>query len=567
MTRFGILGDLVVEASGGRILVPRAKQRALLGVLLLHAGTPMSLERLSESVWGEAPPASSHDLVRMYVSQLRDVLGDEVIETRAGAYVISADVELDATSFRALVDKARLLSGSGDSSQALATYDDALSLWRGSVLADSPVEGDARIECRLLEDLRLTALEERFDAALALKPAHELVAELEAQVAAQPARERLRALLMLALYRSGRQADALAAYRDARTHLSNEFGLEPGPELRELERRILDHDPSLAGRTQSSNPPPRPLRRASLALGFAAVIGVGTTFALVSRSSTPLIRPRSVAAVDARTGRTLADVPLEAPVTAVTAGHGIVLAGTTARTIAEVDPQHAKVLRAVGVATVPHAVAFAAGSIWVANAFDGTLTRIGLDGFAAPTSRPEPGARGHLTLASDGAALWVGSQDNVLTRLAGDRNPTASARALHPESATVAFGSVWVAQGATVDVRRVDERTGRFEAQVPLGSPCTSLAATATSIWALSPASAKLWRIDPATNAVTAAITVDPDSTLVVAHRRAVWVIATSSGLLQRVDPGRNRIAAFRRLGRSVGGAVLAGNRLWLGMR
>jgi DNA-binding SARP family transcriptional activator len=565
--RFRVLGELVVSADDTPVPLTRAKQRTLLGALLLRAGTPVSADQLAEALWGEAQPASARDLVRVYVSQIREALGDHVVETRAGGYAVPADVELDAATFRAHLDDARSSLAAGATVRALSEYDSALGLWRGPVLADAPVEGEARIDCRLLEDLRLAAVEERFEVALAVGPARELVAELEAAVAAEPARERLRGLLILALYRSGRQADALAAYRETRRHLSEEFGIEPGPDLRELERRILRQDPTLFG----SKPAPAPLvhRRKGLllVLACAALAGMAALFLGLSVSGKTVIRGQSLAALEAETGRPLADVRLSAPVTAVSTGDGLVLAGTDARTIAEIDPARTQIVRTVGVATVPHALAFAGGAIWVANGFDGTLTRVGLDGFESPTTRPEPQARGRLTLAGSGDSLWVGSQDNRLTRLASDGTVVASARVVQPEAATVAFHALWVAQATRVTVQRGDSRTGRTQRFVPVGTPCTSVAAGTGSVWALSPSSATVWRIDPATDAVTAAIRVDPGATQVVAGARAVWVVTAPLGELQRIDPRRNILAGTVRLGHPIGGAVVVGDKMWVGLR
>jgi hypothetical protein len=250
----------------------------------------------------------------------------------------------------------------------------------------------------------------------------------------------------------------------------------------------------------------------------------------------------------------------------LTSGGGLVLAGTLSRTIAEVDPGRRRVVRTVGTAAAPNALAFAGGGMWVASGYGGTLTRVGLDGFETPSFRPEPRANGRLALAAHGTSLWVGSQDDQLTRLDVTGHRTGHGRARHPDALTIAFGSLWVAQATSVELLRNDAETGRRTARVPLGTPCGSLAAGADSIWALSATGATLWRIDPASNAVTAAIHVAPDATDVVAGD-GVWVVSSSSGTLQQVDTERNNVERTISLDRRISGAVFVGDRLWIGLR
>lgn len=567
VTRYGILGDLVVETSGGIVSVTRQKQRAVLGALLLQAGGSVSIDRVADAVWGETLPPSARELIRVYVSQLRETLGDDAIETRTGGYAVPNDTVTDSATFRAHLERARAARTSGDVRTALAEYDGGLALWRGLVLADCSLEGEARTECRLLEDLRRDALEERFAAALEVTPARELVAELEAAVAAEPTREGLTGLLMLALYRAGRQADALEAYREARSHLASAFGIDPGPELRELERRILNHDSTLAAPAFAQEVR-RPRKRGLLLVSVAAA---AVAIALVAlgwpTGGAVSARPESVAELDADSGRVLADVRLSAPVTALTTGNGLVLAGTLSRTIAEIDGRRAKLVRTVGVATPPPALAFAADGIWASNGFSGRLTRVGLDGFESPSFRPEPSSTGRLALAADGQFVWVGAQDDSLTRLTADQRSVASGHAAHPQALTVGFGSLWVAQATSVEVMRADRRSGKRQSRVPLGAPCVSLATGAASIWALSGSSPTLWRIDPTSNSVTAAIPVETGASEVVAAANNVWVVASSSGTLQAVDVERNRAEQTVELGHPIGDVVIAGRRLWLGMR
>jgi len=222
------------------------KQRAVLAILLLRVGEVVSRERLIDELWSERAPASAINTVRVYVSNLRKVLGDGVLITRGGGYAMARDrVQVDADRFRALVAEGRRLLADGDPAGAGRSLRDALGIWRGPPLADFAYEPFAQAEIGRLEEERLAAWEERVDADLALGEGARLVAELEAVVREHPLRERLRGKLILALYRSDRQTDALTAYRDFSVRLREELGLEPGRALKELERSILQHDASI----------------------------------------------------------------------------------------------------------------------------------------------------------------------------------------------------------------------------------------------------------------------------------------------------------------------------------
>jgi len=240
---FRILGPLEVSEQNCQIELGGRKQRALLGVLLLHANEPISSERLVDELWGDQPPARAHKLVQGYVSGLRKVLGAERLVTRSPGYLARVEAEeLDALEFDRLVAEARTAH---EPQLVAARLREALALWRGSALADLRLEGFAAREAERLNELRLTALLERIEADLQLGRDAALVGELEALVAAHPLQERLRGLLMLALYRSGRQADALELYRATRALLADELGLEPSSELQRLERLVLTHDAEL----------------------------------------------------------------------------------------------------------------------------------------------------------------------------------------------------------------------------------------------------------------------------------------------------------------------------------
>ena len=241
---FGILGPLEVRSATGPIPLGGAKTRALLAALLLERNRPVDPERLALALWGEDAAHSSGGALRVQISRLRALLGDTgvLVATAAGYELRVAPGAVDEDRFETLVAKGRAASRPDEAGAYLRA---ALELWRGPALADVAAESFAQSAIARLEEQRLDALEARLDADLAAGRHDILVPELQQLTRTYPLRERLHRQLMLALYRSERQADALAAYRAVRTRLAEELGLEPGPALRDLERAILAQDPAL----------------------------------------------------------------------------------------------------------------------------------------------------------------------------------------------------------------------------------------------------------------------------------------------------------------------------------
>ena len=240
--RFRILGPLEARTGTRPVSIRAAKPRSLLGTLLLHANEVVSTDRLVDELWGERPPQTAAKLVQGYVHSLRGQLGADAILTVAPGYRVEIERdELDLMKFEGLTADSR----AAPLERAVELRRAALDLWRGPPLADVELHGPARHEVGRLSELRLATQLDLFEAELALGRHSPLVGELELLVAAHPYQERLRGLLMLALYRSGRQAEALEAYQAARRILSDELGLEPGQALRDLESAILRHDENL----------------------------------------------------------------------------------------------------------------------------------------------------------------------------------------------------------------------------------------------------------------------------------------------------------------------------------
>jgi WD40 repeat protein/DNA-binding SARP family transcriptional activator len=254
-TEIRILGPVELWRDGELVHVGGPRQRALLLLLVLRANETVSSARLLEVLFGADAVATSTNAVQAAVSRLRRLVEPGALETRGAGYVLHVDSEqLDSIRFERLLAEGRAQLAGGDAATAAATLRDALSLWRGSPLGDLAALEFAQADARRLDELRMVGLMDRVEAELELGAAHELVPELEALVAENPLRERLRGQLMLALYRCGRQADALAVYRETRRLLRDELGLEPSRALQELERAILRQDAGLEPAAAAAEP-------------------------------------------------------------------------------------------------------------------------------------------------------------------------------------------------------------------------------------------------------------------------------------------------------------------------
>jgi DNA-binding SARP family transcriptional activator len=284
---FRVLGPLEARVGERRLPLGGMKQRALLAALLLQANEVVTSDRLVDELWGAEPPRTAATALQVHVSQLRKALkaDRELLLTRAGGYLIALEPDqLDLSRFERLASEGERALAEGDAVSALASLGAALDLWHGPPLADLTYEPFAQAPIMRLEELRLAAIEARVEAELALGHHEAIIGELESLVREHPFRERLRAQLMMALYRSGRQAEALAAYQSGRRLLVDELGIEPGRSLRHLQTAILRHDTAL----ELVPTPDRSIivisdteRDADLLLGVAAPLSVRPARGLV----------------------------------------------------------------------------------------------------------------------------------------------------------------------------------------------------------------------------------------------------------------------------------------------
>src|SRR5262245_48722728 len=269
---FRILGPLEVSDETGHVALGGPKQRALLAILVLEAGRVVPTDRLVDLLWGEEAPKSATASLQNAVGRLRRALGAEILQTQAPGYVLSASPEqIDARRFERTLTEVRRLPAD----ERRQRLNGALELWRGPALAEFAFDDFAQAEIRRLEELRLVAREERIDADLELGRHADVIGELEGLVRDHPLRETFRRYLMLALYRAGRQAEALEVYQDARVRFIDELGIEPGPELKQLQAEILRHEAGLgAGATPATSDDEGEIVKALLAGRIVPVIGL-----------------------------------------------------------------------------------------------------------------------------------------------------------------------------------------------------------------------------------------------------------------------------------------------------
>ena len=266
---YRVLCPLEVRDGAEPLPLAGAKQRALLALLLVHANHVLSRDRLIDELWGSEPPETAVQSLQVYVSRLRKLVPADTLLTRPPGYLLEIEPdELDLQRFERLLAEGRAALAQGDAGRASSLLHEALALWRGPALAEFVFEPFAQAEIRRLEELRLAAIEERIEADLALGRHPDLIGELEVLIADNSHRERLRGQLMLALYRCGRQPEALAVFTDARARLVEELGIEPGRELRELQHAILEQRDDL----DFLPPPPR---RVELPAQTTAIVGRG----------------------------------------------------------------------------------------------------------------------------------------------------------------------------------------------------------------------------------------------------------------------------------------------------
>jgi YVTN family beta-propeller protein len=608
---FGVLGPLQVTRSGQRLGLGGRQQRAVLAMLLAESGAVVSVGRLADELWGEETPTGFVTTVQTYVFRLREILepgrghGEPwkvlVTESGSGYRLDIGGSSVDSAVFEGSVRAGREAMDRGAYEDAAAELAGGLGLWRGEVLADLADLGFVGPIAARLQEMRLVAQGLRIEAELALGRHDGALPEIDRLIADHSLREQFHAQRMTALYRGGRQSDALAAYRELRGQLHDELGIEPSPPLQELHRAILAQDPALAwhptsatalaavgsgGGVKSSSavstpptPPPvpvldgdqprhRPGRRVVAAWAVAALVAAGgltTGIVALSRANgSEALAANSVGAMQPDGSISAAVQVGTDPVGLAFGGGALWVASRSDGRVSRLDPGTHTVIQTIDVGDAPQALTVTAGDVWVANFSDDTVSRINISAnevVATITVGNRPAAIG-----SGPSGVWVAnSGDNTIQRIdlltskPGNPFPVGDG----PDGIAVDAGSVWVANGRDGTVSRIDPRTGdEISSPVRVGSGPKGIALSGDEVWVANQGSTSVSRINGSTGLARSIVVGDGPSSVVVAGG-AVWVSEEFSGVLTRIDPTTDAVQRFT-IGSSPRGLAAVGSQVWV---
>ncbi|MGH3133690.1 MAG: BTAD domain-containing putative transcriptional regulator [Gaiellaceae bacterium] len=588
--RFSVLGPMEVRsAEDAELELGGPKQRAVLALLVVSANHVVDTDRLVDELWPEGQARTSRKTAQAYVARLRRVFADhgaeDALRALAGGYVLEAEPDaVDACRFERDVGRARALVGS-DPSTAASLVQDCLELWRGRPFEDAHPTEELEGEARRLEELRLSAIETGIEADLALGRHGDVVAELESLVRAHPLRERLWALLMVALYRCGRQADALGWCRELRGILDDQLGVEPGREIRELERQILNHDPALdlprvpppVAAEQTHRSPRRAIAAAlavaALGAALAAVIVLargggedglevvarypvppGATEVAATASAVWVLDPEgsTLVTVDPTTGRT-SSVPLTDPPSTLAAGHGFVwVASEEGSSLTKLDASSGRVLARIDRLDLRGAsLAVSARDLWIIRETARPFVRVDEESLTVEVLDLDLGVPVAPDITVAGDRLW-GSNGQIGQVLSLD--PKTGSSELHGEpllgqhgtlSITYDRGAIWFSQPTHGSVTRLDADTGTVVATVSIGESRTpqfvrgvapyELAGGPGGLWLTQPERGKVLLLDERTGAVRTEISLDRPVGLAAAAG-SMWVLDRGASELVRID-------------------------------
>ena len=568
---FRLLGPLEVCRDGERLVLGGPKQRAVLAILVLHANEVVPRGRLLADVWGERTTGSEHSL-DVHISRLRKTLSSSggesaVLIRRDRGYLLRVEAgSLDLVRFEQQIEAGERALAEGHPAEGARLLKEGLGLWRGEPLAEFSDEGFARAEAAG-QGARLAALEARIDADLELGREAAIAGELETLVRANPFRERFRAQLMLALYRAGRQGEALAVYTDSRTLLIDELGIEPGKELRELQRAILAQDPGLlpvrparlapagtggAGVEQPGKPR-RPQRRRLLlaAAGLLAVVAALVSVP-ISGSRNPaapgMIQPGSVAFLDARSGRIVGDLPAGPGVGFVRSGLGWIWEMENAGVLLQINRRTRHLTRSISVGVNAGDVAVGEGAVWITDANSQTLLRVGPQyGDVTRIRLPagglsKPGVGGGVAVGA--GSVWVAQG---LSRIARINPASGQIESSLPvaDANVVAFGegAVWVAASDLGTLTKIDPRTSAIAWSTRIGPWICCLAAGGGYLWAANDAG--IWKLTT-DGRVLDTITTPSQTGNISFGDGALWVTNDAAGTVMRIDPRTDATSKYR---------------------
>jgi YVTN family beta-propeller protein len=587
---FRILGPLEVYADGQPIDPGPGKQRALLAILLIHRREALSTDRLIDELWEERPPATATKAVQVYVSRLRKLLGPDVLITRGGGYALDAGPgRVDVDRFEALAREGREAVEAGDVERAAETLRRALAIWRGEPLADFAYESFAQAESRRLEQARLAAIEDRIDADLALGRHAELIGELETLAAEHPRRERLQGRLILALYRSGRQADALERYAEVRRRFVDDLGIEPGAELQRLQAAILAQDPAL-------DAPRRPslLDRSGartrfgnggllIAGGGLVLLAAAIAAAVISGGDDqgPEVAPNSVAVIDSKDGQVVADVAVGARPAAISAGEGAIwVANFDDDSISQIDPDARAVTNTTALDTRVDGLGAGAGGVWAVDLrrlllvemsplFRNVVQRVDIRTLRRDLpSALEIGRTSAPVAVADGS-VWLGNGSAAVLRVSPDAGEVRERTDVgnDPRAIAVSDSSVWVADAQDDTVTRIDPASGAAAQTIPAGQAPGAIAAGEGGVWVANAEDDTVTRIDPDSGSAVTTIGVGERPTGVTTGAGSVWVGNSVSGTVSRIDPNSNEVVETIAVGHAPQALAFSEGMVWVAVQ
>jgi peptide/nickel transport system substrate-binding protein len=567
MVEFSVLGPLEARGPNGAVTLGGRQARLLLSVLIVHADEVVSRSAIVDALWPEQPPPSATQAIESYVSRLRGALRkagveQEIIVSAPGGYRLArAGNRFDCDVFTKHAVSARAALERGELQAAVNSAHEALALWRGSALADIANEPGVCAEAAALEERRLQVIETRAEAALALGRHAQQISELRAEALRHPARERVHELLMLALYRAGRQAEALEVYRAAHDHLGDELGLEPGHALRALELSILRQDPALAaplraaGSSQVRSAAAEPgwhIRGIHLGLGAAFTAAIaGMVLLLASGGSgaaiTRTLQGPALGVFGGQSGLPKAAVALATAPSAITAGLGAEWATSyDDGTLLRINPSDSAVVQTVYVGNGPTGVAVDAGDVWVADSLDNRVTRVNAD--TNQVVQQIPVGTDPVDVAAGAGAIWVANRgDGTVSRLdplTGDRLGLTAVGAA-PSAIAIGAGAVWVTLSGAGSVERIDPSTGRLLTKIRVGSDPSAIAVSRGDVWVANELDSTVSLIDPKSNRVVLTRGVAGTPIALAARGTSTWVAGGGPFLTMVRDSGQTRARAI----------------------
>jgi peptide/nickel transport system substrate-binding protein len=608
--RFQVLGPLEVEADDGPVVLGGPKERLLLAQLLTRPNQVVPVETLVRGLWGEQPPPTAAKTLQSHVKRLRRTLepgrargaAGEVLVTREPGYLLRVTPgALDAVRFEELTAQARRALSEGQADDAASLLREALGLWRGQAFEEFLESDLAVAEADRLGELRMVALEDRIEADLRLGRHRELVAELEGLVRDQPLRERLWAQLMLALYRSGRQADALLAYQRARKVLVEELGIDPGAELRRLHSAILAQDPGLDLQAPvEADPSPE---RAFGQEEGAQVLSLHETVpasraAAGAEEQTPsqtaggrsrlrLVRTQVAddvvdlresggerRVVPAGLRRSRSRLVMAGVVVAVLVATALVanrignrgsgVAAIAANSLGLIQGKSNALAGQVPLEARSGQVAVGEGAVWVASE-DGTVSRV--DAATRRVVQRIPVGRDPTGVVAGDGAVWVANSGersvswiNPSTNTVVKTVPVGNG----PTGIALGDGAVWVANSLDNSVSRIDPDTGKVVATIGVGGTPSGVAAGLGAVWVSNASDGTVSRISPSSNTVVRPISVGTGPRAIAAGADGVWVANGLDGTVSRIDPASDTVVVTVGTGDGPSAVAVSPGAVWV---